>query len=94
MRGFNRKIILIPNRSASQSSPFHQLRQLERSEQTRAYNLLEGWRVAITVETNDGPLTGERVQKRIAHWDKQNNDVPGPNCVLKVREEIIKVEGL
>jgi len=36
----------------------------------------------------------ERVQKRIAHWDKQNNDVPAPNCVLKVRGEIIKVEGL
>jgi len=29
MRGFNREIILIPNRSASQSSPFHQLRQLK-----------------------------------------------------------------
>jgi len=29
MRGFNREIIPIPNRLASQSSPFHQLRQLE-----------------------------------------------------------------
>jgi len=29
MRGFNREIISIPNRSASQSSPFYQLRQLE-----------------------------------------------------------------
>jgi len=29
MRGFNREIILIPNRLASQSSPFYQLRQLE-----------------------------------------------------------------
>jgi len=29
MRGFNREIISIPNRLASQSSPFHQLRQLE-----------------------------------------------------------------
>jgi len=36
----------------------------------------------------------ERVQKGIAHWDKQNNNVPAPNCVLKVREEIIKDEGL
>jgi len=36
----------------------------------------------------------ERVQKGIAHWDKQNNDVPAPNCMLKVQEEIIKVEGL
>ena len=26
----------------------------------------------------------ERVQKGIAHWDKQNDDVPAPNCVLKV----------
>jgi len=29
MRGFNKEIISIPNRSVSQSSPFHQLRQLE-----------------------------------------------------------------
>jgi len=29
MRGFNREINSIPNRLASQSSPFHQLRQLE-----------------------------------------------------------------
>jgi len=26
----------------------------------------------------------ERVQKGIAYWDKQNNDVPAPNCMLKV----------
>ena len=36
----------------------------------------------------------ERVQKGIAYWDKQNNNMPAPNCVLKVQEEIIKVEGL
>jgi len=42
----------------------------------------------------DGKLNGERVQKRIAHWDKQNHTVPAPNCMLKVQEEIIKVEGL
>jgi len=36
----------------------------------------------------------ERVQKGIAYWNKQNNDVPAPNCVLKVWGEIIKVEGL
>jgi len=36
----------------------------------------------------------ERVQKGIAHWDKQNNDMPAPNCMLKVREKIIKDEGL
>jgi len=36
----------------------------------------------------------ERVQKGIAYWDKQNNDVLAPNCMLKVQEEIIKVEGL
>ena len=32
------------------------------------------WRVLII----------ERVQKGIAYWDKQNNDVPAPNCMLKV----------
>jgi len=37
---------------------------------------------------------GERVQKGIAHWNKQNHAVPAPNCVLKVRGEIIKDEGL
>jgi len=26
----------------------------------------------------------ERVQKEIAYWNKQNNDVPAPNCMLKV----------
>jgi len=26
----------------------------------------------------------ERVQNRIAYWDKQDNDMPAPNCVLKV----------
>ena len=36
----------------------------------------------------------ERVQKGIAYWDKQNNDVLVPNCMLKVWGEIIKVEGL
>jgi len=36
----------------------------------------------------------EGMQKGIAHWDKQKNDVPAPNCVLKVQGEIIKVEGL
>jgi len=39
-------------------------------------------------------VDSERVQKGIAHWDKQNHAVPAPNCVLKVRGEIIKVEGL
>jgi len=28
--------------------------------------------------------TGERVQKGIAHWDKQNYAVPAPNCMLKI----------
>jgi len=32
----------------------------------------------------------ERVQKGIAYWDKQNNDILAPNYMLKVREEIIK----
>ena len=26
----------------------------------------------------------ERVQKGIAYWNKQNNDVLAPNCILKV----------
>jgi len=34
------------------------------------------------------------VQRGIAHWDKQNHAVPAPNCVLKVRGETIKIEGL
>jgi len=34
------------------------------------------------------------MQKRIAHWDKQNNNMLAPNCVLKVWEEIIKDKGL
>ena len=36
----------------------------------------------------------ERMQKGIAHWDKQNHAVLAPNCVLKVQGEIIKDEGL
>jgi len=36
----------------------------------------------------------ERVQKGIAYWDKQTNNVPAPNCMLKVQGEIIKVKGL
>jgi len=27
---------------------------------------------------------GERVQKGIAYWDKQNHAMPAPNCMLKV----------
>jgi len=26
----------------------------------------------------------ERVQKGMAYWDKQNNDVLAPNCMLKI----------
>jgi len=40
------------------------------------------------------PLPTVRVQKGIAYWDKQDNNVPAPNCVLKVQGEIIKIEGL
>ena len=36
----------------------------------------------------------KRVQKGIAYWDKQNNDVLAPNCILKVWGEIIKDKGL
>jgi len=35
----------------------------------------------------------ERVQKGIVYWDKQNNNVPASNCILKVQGEIIKNEG-
>jgi len=28
--------------------------------------------------------TTEKVQKGIVYWDKQNNDVPAPNYILKV----------
>jgi len=28
------------------------------------------------------------------NWNKQNNDVPAPNYMLKVQEEIIKNKGL
>ena len=38
--------------------------------------------------------SSERVKKGIVHWDKQDNEVPAPNCMLKVQGEIIKVEGL
>ena len=38
--------------------------------------------------------SAERVQKGIAYWDKQNHAVPAPNCMLKVRGEIIKDKGL
>jgi len=37
---------------------------------------------------------GKRVQKGIAYWNKQNHAMPAPNCMLKVREEIIEDEGL
>jgi len=36
-------------------------------------------------------LDNERIQKGIAHWDKPNKDVLAPNCMLKVREEIIRI---
>jgi len=33
-------------------------------------------------------------KRGIAYWNKQNNDVPASNCILKVQEEIIKVKDL
>jgi len=46
-------------------------------------NNLEDSRVANSQVTK--PCTCvERIQKGIAYWDKQDNDVPAPNCVLKV----------
>jgi len=35
-------------------------------------------------------MYAERVQKGIAYWDKQNNDVPAPNCMLKVWDVIFR----
>jgi len=49
---------------------------------------------AISNCIRDKLCYSERVQKGIAHWDKQTNDVPAPNCMLKVQGEIIKVKGL
>jgi len=57
--------------------------------------------VTVGPHSNETPFltisykgAAERVQKRIAHWDKQNHAVPAPNCMLKVRGEIIKDKGL
>ena len=40
--------------------------------------------IAALYPSNTISLSSKRVQKGIAYWDKQNNDVPAPNCVLKV----------
>jgi len=48
----------------------------------------------VPIIGEEGKSGAERVQKGIAYWDKQNNDVPAPNCMLKVRGEIIKIEGI
>ena len=48
----------------------------------------------ITQLPKSNSYNAERVQKGIAYWDKQNNDVPAPNCMLKVQGEIIKDKGL
>jgi len=40
--------------------------------------------VACFFENQEIELPTERVQKGIAHWDKQNNNMPAPNCMLKV----------
>ena len=39
---------------------------------------------ASTINSLSKSSATERVQKGIAHWDKQDNDVPAPNCMLKV----------
>jgi len=51
-------------------------------------------RGGLYIVVADNIINSERVQKGIAYWDKQNNDVPALNCMLKVQEKIIKVEGL
>jgi len=52
-----------------------------------------GWAETVLAGA-EGVKRDERMQKGIAYWDKQNHAVPAPNCVLKVRGEVIKVEGL
>jgi len=54
---------------------------------------LRSW-VSLCSSVIGNSLGTERVQKGIVHWDKQNHAVPAPNCMLKVRGEIIKDEGL
>ena len=51
-------------------------------------------RGGLYIVVADNIVNSERVQKGIAYWDKQNNNVLAPNCMLNVQEKIIKVEGL
>jgi len=65
---------------------------------TTAYNRIASLEAEVTClwgELTRFPRENiERVQRGITHWDKQDNDIPAPNCMLKVQEEIIKDEDL
>jgi len=37
-------------------------------------------------------MYAKRMQKGIAHWDKQEYAIPAPNCVLRVWEEITEMK--
>ena len=69
----------------------------EKSYSLSSFFLLYSYNIMSKILINAGLImehskTNERVQKGIAHWNKQNHAVPAPNCILKVRGEIIKDE--
>jgi len=71
----------------------------EKSYSLSSFFLLYSYNIMSKILINAGLImehskTNERVQKGIAHWNKQNHAVPAPNCILKVRGEIIKDESL
>jgi len=46
---------------------------------------IQGYNVYSMLHFHRKFSSSERVQKGIAYWDKQNNDiVPASNCMLKV----------
>jgi len=65
---------------------------------TTAYNRIASLEAEVTYlwgELTRFPRENiERVQREITYWDKQDNDILAPNCMLKVQEEIIKDEDL
>ena len=40
--------------------------------------------VAVKLLSHRLGSAGKRVQKGIAYWNKQNNNVPASNCMLKI----------
>ena len=65
---------------------------------TTAYNRIASLEAEVTYlwgELTRFPRENiERVQREITYWDKQDNDILAPNCMLKVQEKIIKDEDL